>query len=175
MEELRSFKVKEVSHRLLTQLDELVGHYKKLLELTRQETEVIEALDRAKLDEFNQQKDDILRKIKLTDSFRERYARELAHLLNIESDYPRLLELAEKVDAPLAEAFRQSHAVLTLIIERLAQVQRKNQLLVEAQLRVLQGALSELKASVTQKPTYGKHKKLESHSQAVGVLREQEA
>ena len=175
MEELRSLKVKEVSDRLLGQLNDLVGLYKRLLELTRQESEAIQALDRVKIDELNQQKEDILGKIKLSDSCRERYARELAHLVNLESDYPRLLELAEKVTPPIAEAFRHSHAVLALIIERLTQLHNKNRLLVEAQLRVLQDALADLKSVVTQKPTYGKHKKLENHSQSVGVLRGQEA
>ena len=176
MDEFRNQKIKEVTQRLLQNLDDLVTAYRHLLELVRNEKEAIAQSQIEQIQLFNDDKEVLLSRIKALDSIRERYARELANLVQLDSDYPRLLELAQKVPFELAEKMRLSHATLDLLIRRLQTLNQNNQKVVENALTTLHGALNELRDALAPAKTYGRDKKMgNAGSEGAGVLRNQKA
>jgi flagellar biosynthesis/type III secretory pathway chaperone len=175
MDEIRNVKVTEVTNRLLQNLDDMVTAYRQLLESVRLERDFLAESKIDKIQQNNEIKEGLLTRIKALDSIRERYAKELAHLVNLESDYPRLLELAKKVPFELGEKLRLSHATLDLIVRRLSTLNQQNQKVVEASLATLHGALNELKDALNPSKTYGRDKKVGHINEGSGVLRNQKA
>jgi len=175
MDEIRNAKIAEVTNRLLQNLDDMVTAYRQLLESVRLERDFLVESQIDKIQQNNELKEGILTKIKALDSIRERYAKELAHLVNLESDYPRLLELAQKVPLELGEKLRLSHATLDLIVRRLSALNQQNQKVVQTSLATLHGALNELKDALSPSKTYGRDKKIGHVNEGAGVLRNQKA
>lgn len=175
MDEIRNIKVAEVTNRLLQNLDDLVTAYRHLLDAVRLERDFLADSQVEKIKQNNELKEGLLVKIKALDSIRERYAKELAHLVNLEGDYPRLLELAKKVPFELGEKLRLSHATLDLILRRLQTLNQQNQRVVETSLQTLHGALNELKDTLSPSKTYGRDKKVGHVNEGAGVLRNQKA
>jgi hypothetical protein len=175
MDEIRSVKIQEVTHRLLQNLDDLVTGYRHLLESIRLEKEFLVESHLEKIQKNNELKEGLLIKIKALDSIRERYAGELAHLVNLDSDYPRLLDLAKKVPFPLGEKLRLSHATLDILLRRLQSLNEQNQRVAETSLQTLHGALNELKETLSPSKTYGRDKKVGCVNEGFGVLRNQKA
>jgi len=175
MDEIRNVKVAEVTNRLLQNLDDLITSYRQLLESVRLERDFLARSKIEKIHHNNELKEGFLTKIKALDAIRERYAKELAHLVNLDSDYPRLLELAKKVPFELGEKLRLSHATLDLILRRLATLNQQNQRVVETSLSTLHGALNELKDALSPSKTYGRDKKVGHVNEGAGVLRNQKA
>lgn len=175
MEEIRKQKTAEVTNRLLQNLEELITAYRHLLEAVRLEKDFIGDSNLEKMNQSNEIKDGLLMKIRALDSIRERYAKELAHLVGVESEYPRLLELAQKVPFEMAEKLRLSHATLDLLIRRLQTLNQQNQRVVETALSTLHGALNELRDALAPTKTYGRDKKMGPVAEGAGVLRNQKA
>jgi hypothetical protein len=175
MEEIRNTKVVEVTNRLLQNLDDLITSYRHLLESVRLERDFLADAQIEKIQQNNEVKEGLLTKIKALDSIRERYAKELANLVKLDSDYPRLLELAQKVPFELGEKLRLSHATLDLILRRLNTLNQQNQKVVETSLQTLHGALNELKDTLSPSKTYGRNKKVGHVNEGAGVLRNQKA
>lgn len=175
MDEMRSQKVKEVTNRLLQNLDDLITSYRHLLEVVRQEKESIANSNLEQMNLHNDNKEVLLMRIKSLDSIRERYAKELANLVQFDADYPRLLELAQRVPFELAEKMRLSHATLDLLIRRLQKLNQHNQVVVESALNTLHGALNELRDALAPTKTYGRDKKMGALNEGAGMLRNQKA
>lgn len=175
MDEMRSQKVKEVTNRLLQNLDDLVTSYRHLLEVVRQEKDSIANSNLEQMNQHNENKEVLLMRIKSLDSIRERYAKELANLVQLDSEYPRLLELAQRVPFELAEKMRLSHATLDLLIRRLQKLNQHNQVVVESALNTLHGALNDLRDALAPTKTYGRDKKMGALNEGAGMLRNQKA
>jgi len=173
MDEIRTSKIKEVSLRLIQNLEDLVTGYRLLLDAIRTEKDLLMQSDIEKIKEINEAKESLLLKLKALDSIRERYAKELALLAGGDVQAPRLLDLAVKVPSEFGDQFRLHHATLDLLIRRVQSLNHENKSVVETALTSIQGAMDQLKQSVTPSKTYGKDKKMGSTHESAGFLKTQ--
>ena len=141
--------VERAFHKLEANLEELTKIYRSLLDI------VLKA-DRDALDESNKLKEELLFKLRAQDSLRSRYAMELATMVGADIENPRLLELAQKLaGTPAADRLRTQHAALDILIKRITEINKDNEEYAKSALNTLNGALDEIKDTVSGKKTYG--------------------
>lgn len=147
--------------RLTANLEELTKLYRGLLDLVRKEKEYLVEANIEKLEQNNVAKEDVLYKIRGQDSFREKYAKEFAALIGGNVQSPRLLELAQILgNNPAGARLRSMHAALEVLIGRISQLNKDNEAYAQAALNTLNGAIGEIKDSVSGKKTYGQKGKM---------------
>ncbi len=143
--------------KLEANLEELTKIYRALLDIVRKEKEILLKADREALDESNKLKEELLFKLRSQDSLRSRYAMELATLIGADAENPRLLELAQKMaGSPAADRLRTQHAALDILIKRITEINKDNEEYAKSALSTLNGALDDLKESLSGKKTYEK-------------------
>jgi flagellar biosynthesis/type III secretory pathway chaperone len=141
--------------RLLTNLEELTTLYRHLLDLVRKEKQLLIDADMEKLQENNENKENLLFKIKSTDGLRARYAAELATLVHADAEAPRLLDIAKHLGGTEGERLRVIHSALDLLIKRLSTLNKENEGVAQSALKNLGGALNNIKDTLSGKKTYG--------------------
>lgn len=147
--------------RLIANLEDLTKLYRTLLDVVRKEKEYLVEANIEKLEENNGIKEDILYKIRGQDSFREKYAKEFAIAIGADTHNPRLLELAKVVgNNPEGARLRSMHAALEMLVGRISQMNKDNEAFAQAALNTLNGAIGEIKDSVSGKKTYGQKGKM---------------
>ncbi|WII70675.1 flagellar protein FlgN [Bdellovibrio sp. 22V] len=148
--------VERAFHKLEANLEELTKIYRSLLDIVRKEKEILLKADRDALDESNKLKEELLFKLRAQDSLRSRYAMELATLVGADVENPRLLELAQKLaGSPAADRLRTQHAALDMLIKRITEINKENEEYTKSALGTLNGALNDIKDTLSGKKTYG--------------------
>lgn len=148
--------VERAFHKLEANLEELTKIYRSLLDIVRKEKELLLKADRDALEESNKLKEELLFKLRAQDSLRSRYAMELATMVGADVENPRLLELAQKLaGTPAADRLRTQHAALDILIKRITEINKDNEEYAKSALNTLNGALDEIKDTVSGKKTYG--------------------
>lgn len=162
--------------KLVNNLEELTKNYRQLLELVRNERELLLKADLPALLESNQNKELILYKLKTLDQARLRIAKEFANEIGADSQNPRLLDLAQHVSLDEeAERLRQIHSALDLLIRRIAEVNRDNETFAKTALQTLNGAVNELKDTLSGKKGYGQNGQKTRGVESAGNLVSKEA
>ncbi|MBK9324069.1 MAG: flagellar protein FlgN [Bdellovibrionaceae bacterium] len=141
--------------RLVVNLEELTTLYRHLLDLVRKEKQLLIDADMETLQENNQNKENLLFKVKATDGLRARYAAELATLVHADSEAPRLLDIAKNLGGAEGERLRVIHSALDLLIRRLSTLNKENEDVAQSALKNLGGALNNIKDTLSGKKTYG--------------------
>ena len=137
----------------------------------RREKDVLIAANLEELEENNKSKEMVVIKLRGMERIREKAARELALTLNMNSESPRLLELANKLLDPQSSKLRSIHSTLDLLIKRIREFNDSNAILVQSSLRSIHGALGAIKDTFRPKPTYaqtGEVKKSEGTQNVTG-------
>lgn len=148
--------IERAFHKLEANLEELTKIYRSLLDIVRKEKELLLNADREALDESNKLKEDLLFKLRAQDSLRSRYAMDLATLVGADIENPRLLELAQKLaGTPAADRLRTQHSALDILIRRITEINKENEEYAKSALQTLNGALDDIKETVSGKKTYG--------------------
>ena len=148
--------VEKAFQKLENNLEELTKIYRSLLEIVRKEKEVLISADRDAIDESNKLKEGILFKLRGQDSLRLRYATELATLIGADAENPRLLELAQKLaGTAAADRLRTQHSALDMLIRRITEINKDNEEYAASALETLNGAMGEIKDTLSGKKTYG--------------------
>ncbi len=144
--------------KLEANLEELTKIYRTLLDLVRKEKEILIRADREALDENNSIKEELLYKLRAQDSLRSRYAMDLAGVVGGDVENPRLLELAQKMafNPAAADRLRTQHAALDLLIKRITEINKSNEEHAQTALKTLNGALDNIKETLSGKKTYEK-------------------
>lgn len=150
---------KDVYQNLCGNLEELVKVYRSLLELVRKEKELLIEADLNLLTDCNHQKETLLHKIKALETQRGQLAQEFARQLGLDGSEIRLLEIARKCSEEKAEKLRSIHAALDIILKRLVDINKENEVFAQSALKNLNGAVDDIKDSLTGKPTYEKRGK----------------
>ncbi|NUN07325.1 MAG: flagellar protein FlgN, partial [Bdellovibrio sp.] len=118
--------------------------------------ELLLKADRDALEESNKLKEELLFRLRAQDSLRSRYAMELATMVGADVENPRLLELAQKLaGTPAADRLRTQHSALDILIKRITEINKDNEEYAKSALNTLNGALDEIKDTVSGKKTYG--------------------
>lgn len=148
--------IERAIHKLVCNLDDLVLLYRQLLTAVRQEKDLLLGAQGPELQELNTHKDFLLQKIRLADTLRQKHAQELAGLVHADIENPRLLEIAQKLPAEHGDRLRQMHATLDIVIRRLLELNKENESHAQSALRNLDGAMSNIKETLSGKKTYEK-------------------
>lgn len=166
----------ETTFQKLTEtLDELVKLYRTLLDLVRKEKDFLIKADIENLNESNKTKEALLAKIRSTDLVRERYAKDQALSVGSDAVNPRLLEIAKKMQGPEADRLRQQHSALVLMIQRVAEINRDNEIYTRSALQALNLALGEVKNTLGGKKTYARKGQLQDGPNKAGNFVSKEA
>lgn len=147
--------------KLSQSLEEMTKLYRQMLEVVRKERECLVAVNQPEIEACFLQKEELVSKIRLCDMLREKYAQNLGVELGVKSQVPRLLELAQNLPIRNGDLLRQHHASLELVIKRIQEINRENEIVAQNALRVLDGALGDIKETLAGKNTYerkGKYK-----------------
>lgn len=150
----------EIFHDLTESLDQLVKHYRQLLELVRREKDILVAAKLEDLNENNKQKDAMLVRIRSIENGRMKSARDLALKLGADVEAPRLLDLAARLDGPRSEKLRTLHSALELLVKRASELNKQNEVLVQSALANISGAMESIRDSLQPKPTYAREARM---------------
>ncbi|HND84690.1 MAG TPA: flagellar protein FlgN [Pseudobdellovibrionaceae bacterium] len=142
--------------RLVHDLDEIIKVYRQLLDIVRQEKELLVAADREGLEESNSHKELMLQKLRLAETLRAKHATELAQQIGADDESPRLLEIASKFDLARGDKLRGFHSVLDVLVRRISDLNKENAEYAEAALKTLHGAMGNVKDTLGGKKTYEK-------------------
>lgn len=168
--------VERAFQKLEANLEDLTKAYRALLEVVRKEKEILLSADRELLEENNKIKEEILFKLRAQDSLRSRYASELATLVQADAANPRLLELAQKLGAsPAADRLRVQHAALDILIQRITVINKENEEYAKSALSTLNGALDNIKDTLSGSKTYEKKGQYKQGPQVSGNFVSKEA
>jgi len=140
--------------QLIQTLDEQIKVYRHLLDVVRKEKDILVSADLDDLSENNRSKEAMLIKIRSLENDRLRYAKETAQAVGVNAEAPRLLEIAHHVPAEKAEKLRNMHSVLELLLRRIQEHNKKNEVLVQSALANVTGAMNNLKDVLEEKKTY---------------------
>ncbi len=159
---------------LVSTLEEQIKVYRHLLDVVRKEKEILISANLDDLNENNKSKEAMLLKIRSLESQRLTNAADLGRALGMPAEHPRLLELAKHLDDQTADKFRNIHSVLELLLRRVQEFNRGNEVLVQSALTNITGAMNAIKGTLDDKPTYKKKGEVEGHT-ASGQLVSREA
>ncbi|MBN8535739.1 MAG: flagellar protein FlgN [Deltaproteobacteria bacterium] len=140
--------------KLVSNLEDLIKFYLQLLDLARKEKEALVEADANKILELNSQKELHLQKIKLADTLRFKHAKELCVMIKADSENPRLLEIAQKIPGVMGDQLRNLHKTLDMVITRIIEINKDNELLTQKALQALNGTMNNIKETLSGKKTY---------------------
>ena len=154
--------------KLVANLEDLTKLYRALLDLVRKDKEFLVAAKRDELEQNNQAKEALVSKLRMTDVLRSKYATELATLVGADVESPRLLEIAQKMGGTEGDRLRSIHSALDLLIKRISEINRENDEFAQSALKTLNGALNNIKDTVSGKKTYERKGQMKSGPQQAG-------
>lgn len=156
--------------KLEQNLEEITKVYRGLLEIVRKEKEYLISANIEQLNESNHAKESFIARVKVLDQSRQRIARELAEQVGADTEQPRLLDIASRLDLQEGERLRQLHGALDLLIRRLVELNRENEIYAQSAINNLSGALGEVKETLQGKTTYEKRGRLKEGKDSSGHL-----
>ncbi len=161
---------------LVKSLDQLVTVYRHLLDIVRKENEVLVAAEMKRIPDINDAKEKLVHKVRELDSKWQESAAELAQKLNIEKSQPTLLELSIYFSGDEKTKMEQLHSVLNMLVQRIVELNKKNEILVRAALSHVSGAMESITNTLNENPTYKKSGGMEEQNKdAQGRLVSREA
>lgn len=160
---------------LIETLENLIKHYRLLLDLVRKEKNLLIAAQIEELNTSNQIKESMLNKVKSIDSQREKFAKALAHKYNLQESSVRLLEIAKKTDSKTSEMLISLHKTLEMLITEIQEQNQENEIYTQSALKVLNGALGNLKDTLQGKKTYARKGQMSQGPESAGNLVSREA
>ena len=154
-------------------LDRLIRVYRLLLDCVRREKELLVEVKIDELTENNRSKDGALRKLRRLEHERIHIVRLMAEQLklNVKEDPVRLLDIAICFQDDRGEALRQKHSVLDLLVKRVIDLNRENELLAKSALNGVTGALNIIRDTVEEKPTYARKGELKGQGVSGKLVR----
>ena len=154
--------------KLVSNLEDMVKVYRVLLDIVRKEKELLIKADIENLLENNKTKEACLYKVRGLDSFRERYARELAGIVGADTTQPRLIEIAQRIPGERGDKLRSFQSTLELVVSRAQELNKENETYAQSALQTLNGALTEVKETLAPKKTYGPQGKMSHNADKAG-------
>ena len=147
---------------LIQSLDQLVTVYRHLLDIVRKENEVLIKANMAEIPNINQAKEKLVTKVRELDRKWQGSASKIARQLNLENMQPTLLELSVHVAGEQKIKLEQLHSVLNMLVTRLQELNKKNEVLVHSVLSHITGAMDSITTTLNENPTYKNSGNMES-------------
>lgn len=147
-------EVRALYSQLNQMLEDLVRVYRHLLQVVRKEKQILVAVNLDDLNENNKSKEAMLVKIQDIELARQEVANQLAKKLNIAGPFPKLKDFAQALGSAESERLLSYQSVLELLFKRVQEINKENEVLVNAALKNINGAMTEIKGTLADKPTY---------------------
>lgn len=141
-----------VYEKLVASLRDLIRIYRSLLEVVRKEKEILVAASLDELNENNRTKEAMLLKIKGTEQLRSKYVSLIANQEKLNE--PSLLDLAVHLGGAQGDELRKLHSVLVLLLTRVQEFNKQNEILVNSALETVTGAMRNVREELADKSTY---------------------
>lgn len=142
--------------QLHQQLDDLVLSYRKLLDLVRQERDVLVSAQMDGLVEINEHKSQLIQGTLELEKSWFATAEQLAEALNLNTEEITLLSLARKLPLKDADQLRNTHDTLRLLVERTRTINQANEDYIQSALRHIDGAMGAIKKTLSSGSNYAK-------------------
>lgn len=140
--------------KLTETLAEMTKIYRHLLEIVRKEKEILIQVNLPEIENTSKLKEELVAKLRVADMLREKYAQNLGAELGMDSSAPRLLELAQKMEMKEGDHLRQIHSALEFVVSRIQEMNKENEAYAQSALKTLNGALGNIKETLSGKKTY---------------------
>lgn len=161
---------------LVKSLDQLVTVYRHLLDMVRKENEVLIAAQMSEVPVINEAKEKLVLKVKQLDHRWQLSAEELAQSMKLNTKKPTLLELASHFSGEQKTKLERLHSVLNMLVNRIAELNKKNRVLVDSILSHITGAMDSITSDLNENPTYRNSGNMEAENKdAQGRLVSREA
>ncbi len=161
---------------LVQYLDQLVTVYRHLLDIVRKENEVLVAAEMKEIPQITESKEKLVLKVRELDEKWQASAAALAEELKIEQKQPTLLELSLHFQGDERIKMEQLHSVLNMLVQRIVDLNKKNEILVRSALSHITGAMDSITNTLNENPTYKKSGGMEAENKdAQGRLVSREA
>lgn len=147
---------------LVESLDHLVKVYRQLLETVRRENDVLVAAKMDEVSAINQTKEKLIYKVRELDDRWQKSAQRMANEFAMENSHPTLMELSRNYRGEEAVKLEQLHSVLTMLVSRITEINKRNELLVQSALAHISGAMSSITDTLNENPLYKKSGNMES-------------
>lgn len=141
---------------LIQTLDQLVTVYRHLLDVVRKEQAVLVDANLSELAELNASKEKMVIKVKQLESLWMGQAQSLGRVLRLNVEQPNLKQLAEAVTGEQAEKLLNLRSVLTMLVNRIVEINKKNEVLVQSALSHITGAMQAITETLKPNKTYKK-------------------
>lgn len=167
-ESVESFRALEKS------LDDLIKIYRHLLGVVRREKEILVSANLQDLNENNKTKEAMLIKARQLEEFRMAATKSFARSEGI-SDESKLIDIAQFVGGETGLRLQNIQSVLELLLKRVKEHNVQNEVLVNAALENISGAMNSIREVISEKPTYKKSGSMKNHTREPGKLVSKEA
>lgn len=168
-----SIELQEQVTALTGVLDEQIKVYRHLLEVVRKEKDILVSANLDELNENNRTKEAMLIKIRALEVERVRIAQHVSAELGLQGEAPRLIDIANYLSDESGEKLRSIHSVLELLLKRVQEYNRQNEILVQSALNNITGAMNAIKGSLESKATYQKKGEVEGHTASGNLVSRQ--
>jgi len=162
--------INEHFERLKECLEDQQRVYQALLDLVIQEKDLLIHADIAELDKSNKHKEALVGKAKGLDRVREVRVDELLASLQIPPQKIRLTELAQHFSGKEAELLLAYQKSLTLVLERLKEVNVQNEKLTQSAKKAIDGVISVLKGQLPENKVYKKKGSLQKNTHPGSIV-----
>ncbi len=139
---------------LVESLDKLVTVYRHLLEIVRKENEVLMNAQLAEVPQLNEAKEKLVHKVRQLDHQWQLSAEEIAKTLKLDNMQPTLLELSLHFQNEQKLKLEQLHSVLNMLVNRISEINKNNEVLVKSALSHITGAMDSITNTLNEHPTY---------------------
>jgi flagellar biosynthesis/type III secretory pathway chaperone len=141
---------------LVESLDQLVKVYRQLLETVRRENDILVSAKMDEISSVNQTKEKLIYKVRELDDQWQKAAQHLATEFQMPDVQPSLMELSRNYRGDEAVKLEQIHSVLTLLVARITEINKRNEVLVQAALSHITGAMNSITETLNENPLYKK-------------------
>jgi len=164
----------ELFKKLESSLDDLIKVYRHLLNVVRQERQILIAAKLDDLNENNRNKETTLVRASQLEEARIKITAELTASEGL--DQPtKLLDLARHVGGEIGDRLRSRQSVLELLLKRVRDHNQQNETLVNSALDAITGGIGSIRDLLKDKPTYKKTGGIDSRPTEAGQLVRKEA
>ncbi len=146
---------RDAFEQLEKSLDELIKVYRGVLNVVRQEREILISTQLEALNENNVSKEKMLLKARQLEDERQKIARDLAQSEGLPEN-TKLLDFAKHFGGEAGERLRSRQSVLELLLRRVREHNAQNEKLVNSALENITGAIGSIRNQLRDKPTYRK-------------------
>ncbi len=144
----------EIFEQLMTHMKEMVRLYRYLLDIVRKEKDYLIESDLDALNNNNKAKELTLLKLKKYEEERIQCVEEFSKAIGYRKEPVRLLDLANELGGEQGESLRQQHSVLKLLLGRVQNLNKENEVFVQSALENVTGAMKSIKGELNENKVY---------------------